>query len=157
MLTIITIIVTNVDNSVINWLTFINVHTWCVCVCVCVSHSALSSSLWPHGLRKEWCLCVCSQLLSYIWLFARLLCPWDFWGKNTGLVCHFLLYRIFLTWGQTQVSCIVGRFFIIWAIREALIPDTFVQSATGILWVLSSGWLQFLMSYCLLLFSYPSL
>jgi len=22
---------------------------------------------------------------------ARLLCPWDFPGKNTGMACHFLL------------------------------------------------------------------
>jgi len=24
----------------------------CVCVCVCVSHSAVSNSLWPRGLRS---------------------------------------------------------------------------------------------------------
>ena len=27
---------------------------------------------------------------------ARLLCPWDFSGKNTGVGCHFLPQRIFL-------------------------------------------------------------
>ena len=27
---------------------------------------------------------------------ARLLCPWDFPGKNSGVGCHFLLQRIFL-------------------------------------------------------------
>ena len=26
---------------------------------------------------------------------ARLLCPWDFLGKNTGVGCHFLLQGIF--------------------------------------------------------------
>ena len=26
---------------------------------------------------------------------ARLLCPWDFTGKNTGVGCHFLLQGIF--------------------------------------------------------------
>ena len=30
---------------------------------------------------------------------ARLLCLWDFPGKNTGLGCHFLLQGIFLTQG----------------------------------------------------------
>ena len=30
-------------------------------------------------------------------LLARLLCPWDFPGKNTGVGCHFLLQGIFLT------------------------------------------------------------
>ena len=34
--------------------------------------------LWPHGLWP-----------------ARLLCPWDFAGKNTGTGCHFLLQGIF--------------------------------------------------------------
>ena len=28
---------------------------------------------------------------------ARLLCPWDSPGKNTGVGCHFLLQGIFLT------------------------------------------------------------
>ena len=30
----------------------------------------------------------------------RLLCPWDFPGKNTGVGCHFLLQGIFLTQGS---------------------------------------------------------
>ena len=29
-----------------------------------------------------------------------LLCPWDFPGKSTGVGCHFLLQRIFLTQGS---------------------------------------------------------
>ena len=31
---------------------------------------------------------------------ARLLCPWDFLGKNIGVACHFLLQGIFLTQGS---------------------------------------------------------
>ena len=31
---------------------------------------------------------------------ARLLCPWDFPGKNTGVGCQFLLQGIFLTQGS---------------------------------------------------------
>ena len=46
---------------------------------------------------------------------------WDFPGKNTGVGCHFLLQRIFLTQGSTQVSGIVGRWFTIWATREVLL------------------------------------
>ena len=30
---------------------------------------------------------------------TRLLCPWDFPGKNTGVGCHFLLQEIFPTQG----------------------------------------------------------
>ena len=38
----------------------------------------MSDSLRPHGLQP-----------------ARLLCPWDSPGKNTGAGCHFLLQGIF--------------------------------------------------------------
>ena len=31
---------------------------------------------------------------------ARLLCPWDFPGKNAGVGCHFFLQGIFLTQGM---------------------------------------------------------
>ena len=48
------------------------------CVCVCVSHSVMSNSLRPRGLQP-----------------AKLLCPQDFSGKNTGVGCHFLLQGIF--------------------------------------------------------------
>ena len=36
-------------------------------------------------------------------------------GKNTGVGSHALLQGIFLT----QVSCLAGRFFTVWATREA--------------------------------------
>ena len=47
------------------------------------SRSVVSDSLWPHGLQP-----------------TRLLCPWDFPRKNTGVGCHFLLQGIFLTQGS---------------------------------------------------------
>ena len=34
---------------------------------------------------------------------ARLLCPWDFLGKNAGVGCHFLLQGIFLTQGSNPL------------------------------------------------------
>ena len=40
------------------------------------SHSVVSDSSRPHGLQP-----------------IRLLCPWDFPGKNTGVGCHRLLHR----------------------------------------------------------------
>ena len=55
----------------------------------------MSESLRSHGLQP-----------------TRLLCPWDFPGKDTGVVCHFLLQD------PTPVSCIAGRFFTNWATRE---------------------------------------
>ena len=33
---------------------------------------------------------------------TRLLCPWDFPGKNTGVGCHFLLQGIFPTQGSNS-------------------------------------------------------
>ena len=51
-------------------------------VCV-LSHPIVPDSLWPHGLQP-----------------ARLLCPWNFPGMNTGLGCHFLFQGIFPTQGS---------------------------------------------------------
>ena len=49
----------------------------------CWVTSVLSDSLSPDGL-----------------LPTRLLCPWDFPGKTTGMGCHALLHGIFLTQGS---------------------------------------------------------
>ena len=46
------------------------------------SCSVVFNSLQPHGLKP-----------------TRLLCPWDFPGKNIGKGCHFLLQGIFLAQG----------------------------------------------------------
>ena len=68
--------------------------------------SVMSDSLQPYGLQP-----------------ARLLCPWDSPGKNTGVGCHFLLQGIFLTQEQNRVSCI-GRWILChWAIWEAPISS----------------------------------
>ena len=48
-----------------------------------LSHYVMSDSLWLHGLQP-----------------VRLLCPWDFPGKNTGVCCHVLLQGIFLIQGS---------------------------------------------------------
>ena len=64
-----------------------------------VSHPVVSDSLWPRGLQP-----------------ARLLCPWDSPGKNTGVG-----FAISFSRGssrprdRTRVSCTEGRFFTIWA------------------------------------------
>ena len=58
---------------------------------VCVRFLVVSSSLRSHGL-----------------LPARLLCPWNYPGKNTGVGCHSLLQGIFLIqvayYGASQVG-----------------------------------------------------
>ena len=62
-------------------------------MCVC-AHSVMPNSLQSQGLQ-----------------LARLLCPWNFPGKTTGVFCHSLLQEIFSTQGSNQVSCVprIGR------------------------------------------------
>ena len=50
------------------------------------------------------CVCLiaesCPTLFRPLWLWpTRLLCPWNFPGKNPGVGCHFFLQGIFLTQG----------------------------------------------------------
>ena len=78
--------------------------------------SVVSDSLWPHGLYP-----------------ARLLSPWDFPGKNTGVGCHFLLLAIFPIQDQTRVfwvSCIAGRFYTTWAVGE--VPSWVIVAARNL-------------------------
>ena len=49
---------------------------------------------------------------------TRLLYPWDFLGKSTGVGCLFLLQGTSRPRDRTQVSWIVVRRFTIWASRE---------------------------------------
>ena len=60
----------------------------CVCVCVCAWFVALSSMN----------LCDPRPI--------RLLCPWDFSGKTTGVGCHFLLqWEILINQNNTFHTC----------------------------------------------------
>ena len=58
---------------------FYSFHSVCVCVCVCSI--------------AQLCLTLCRPM------DCRLLCPWNFPGKNIGVGCHFLIQRIFPTQG----------------------------------------------------------
>ena len=49
----------------------------------------------------------------------RLLCSWDFPGKNTGVGCHIFSRGYSPPRDETWVSCIAGGFFTNWATREA--------------------------------------
>ena len=85
-----------------------------LCVCVCVhAHSVaqLCPTLGPHGLQP-----------------ARLLCPWNFQSKNTGVNCYFPLQSIFLTQGSNL--CLLS---------PALAGGFFTTAPSGKPHVLSSG------------------
>ena len=61
-------------------------HSGCTCLPMCVlSRSVMSDPLLLHGLGP-----------------ARLLCPWDSPGENTGACCHALLQGIFPTLGSNR-------------------------------------------------------
>ena len=57
---------------------YIHIHTHTHIYLCCSVASVVSDSLWPYGLYP-----------------ARLLCPWNSPGKNTGVGCHALLQGIF--------------------------------------------------------------
>ena len=72
----------------------------------------MSDSFLPHGLY-----------------LARLLCQWDFSGKNTEVGCHFLLQGIFPTQGSDPC------FLSLLHYRQILLPP----SHQGGLIVISEG------------------
>ena len=76
----------------------------------------MSNSLWPQALQT-----------------TRLLCPWDFPGKNTGVGCHFLLQGSSKPRDGTQVSCFTDQLFT---------TETPVKNPTAMweTWVWSLGW-----------------
>ena len=78
---------------------------WKDCIFQCLrvhehrqDHTACS---WWHGgiLQIVIVVVLSDSLWSYVLQSARLLCPWDLPGKNTGVGCHFLLQGIFSTQG----------------------------------------------------------
>ena len=72
----------------------------CCCVCACSVAQIVFNDLRPCGLQS-----------------TRLLCPWNFPGKNTGVGCHFLLQGIFPTQGLNlrffASPALAGGFFTI--------------------------------------------
>ena len=70
----------------------------------------------------------CVRLFAVLWLYPiRLLCPWDYPCKNTGVGCHFLLCRSSRPRDQTcvsWVSCIGRSILYHWAIREVILCES---------------------------------
>ena len=98
------------------------------------SRSVLSNSLQPDGLYSPWnspglntgagSLSILQGIFPTQGLNPGLPhCRWILYQqgkpKNTGMGCLSLLQWIFLTRNWTGVSCIAGRFFTNWAMREA--------------------------------------
>ena len=70
--------------------------------CCCSIAKLHLTLLWSHGLQP-----------------VRLLCPWDFPGKNTGGGCHFFLQGIFPTQGLNPGLLLCRQILYHWATWEA--------------------------------------
>ena len=113
--------------------------TFCLCLPSCClllfSHSVMSDSLRPHGLSP-----------------TRLLCPWHFPGKSTGVSCHFLLQGIFPTQGSNPCLLHCRRILHRWATRKAHLLVSHVPNIWGpLLWkrvAIHSSWVT-VSSHCL--------
>jgi len=81
---------------------------------------------WEAGMNN-WtrCCLVAKSCLTLLWPrdcnHARLLCPWDSPGKNTGVGCHFLLQGIFPTQQSNSHLLHCRGIPYHWATWEALI------------------------------------
>ena len=59
---------------------------------------------------------------------SRLLCPWDFPGKNTGVGCHFHLQRVFPTQGSNpSLLCLLH-----WQVDSLPLSNKEVQESPGL-------------------------
>ena len=81
------------------------------------------TSPWATEHKRTVCVCMLSLSLFHLRLeVTRLLCPWNFPGKNTGVGCHFLFLGVFPTQGSTQEnpasSAPAGGFFTYWGTWE---------------------------------------
>ena len=66
-------------------------------------------TLWPQGLQP-----------------TRLLFPWDFPGKDTGVGCHFLLQGIFLT-EESNLGLLHCRQTVYWLSYDRSLSQSFSQ------------------------------
>ena len=83
----------------------------------------LSACAYSGNLLIPWCLSIDPSIYSSILptihpSCTRLLCPWDFLGKSTGVAFSRESSQ---PRDRTQVSCIVDRCFTVWATREVLL------------------------------------
>ena len=76
----------------------------------------MSDSLWIPGLWP-----------------TRLLCPWEFPGKTTGVGCHCLLLGIFPRRDWTHVSCIGKWILYHRSTWEALTNDLLAANLNGLI------------------------
>ena len=77
------------------------------------------------------------------------LCLWNSPGKNTWMGSHSLLQGSSWPRDWTRVSCIAGRFFTVWATREAQVTTSVSINSVHLVFVAvltwhSEGWFDYL-------------
>ena len=82
----------------------------------CSRFTCISSAL---TVKWKWSRSVVSDSATSWTVPARLIHPWDFPAKSTGVGCHFLLQGISLTQGS-NLGLLHCRHLSVWAAREAL-------------------------------------
>ena len=79
--------------------------------------SVMSNSLQPYGLQP-----------------ARLLCPWDFPGRHTGVNCHFLLQGIIPTQGlNLHLLCLLRCWWIPYPLSHQGSQDGVILALTSLM------------------------
>ena len=87
--------------------------------------SVLFDCLQPHRVRHDWSDAAAAATPWREHTPARLLCAWDFPGKNTGVGCCFPLQGTFLTQGSNPclfpLLCHLGRLFFLLVGKQKLL------------------------------------
>ena len=80
-------------SSLLFWIQWVYVLLFC-------QHKSPNANLKSYLKLKVKSLSRVRLFVTHVLYWARLLCPWDSLGKNTGGGCHFLLQGICLTQGS---------------------------------------------------------
>ena len=92
--------------SILEWIK-VSKLWWITLKCSTITFVLKANVLAPHEKKKSEVAQLCPTLCDP--MDTRLLRPWDFLGKSTGVGCRFLLQGTSRDW--TQVSHIVDRRF----------------------------------------------
>ena len=98
--------------------------------CVIFTDNVIFTVNSPCGMH----IILCCVVFSCVWFFVtprtvacRVICLWEFSGKNTGVGCHFLFQGICPTQGSNPYLLNCRQILYLWATRKApkvhLIPS----------------------------------
>ena len=122
------------------------------------SCAVMSDFLWPHGLHSQW---ISPGQNTGVGSLSLLQGIFPTQGPNPGLPhCRWILYQLshkgsprILEWvaypfssgsswprNRSEVSCITGRFFTNWTMREALVHGGCLLSCFSHVWLFVTLW-----------------